>query len=277
MKRLNLGCGSRFHPEWVNLDLVPANPLVRACDLSKGIPFPDGSFAVVYHSHVLEHFRREKALWFLRECHRVLELGGIVRVAVPDLEQIARIYLRALEGALREEGDWPHHYEWIMLELYDQVVREESGGAMGRYLRKHPIPNEAFVRGRVGGEGRRTCEVPRSDPVQRDHGLERLRRLAARVRRIPRRIRTAMLKALLGQEGCAMLEIARFRERGEIHRWMYDRYSLGKLLREAGFQDPKPLGAAESQIPGWAGYNLDTEPDGTVYKPDSLYMEAVKR
>ena len=34
--------------------------------------------------------------------------------------------------------------------------------------------------------------------------------------------------------------------------------------------------ASESLIPGWTKFNLDTEADGTVYKPDSMYMEAVK-
>ena len=34
--------------------------------------------------------------------------------------------------------------------------------------------------------------------------------------------------------------------------------------------------ASESRIPGWSEFHLDTEPDGTVYKPDSLNMEAVK-
>jgi hypothetical protein len=34
--------------------------------------------------------------------------------------------------------------------------------------------------------------------------------------------------------------------------------------------------ADESYITNWTSFNLDTEPDGSIYKPDSLYMEAVK-
>jgi hypothetical protein len=26
----------------------------------------------------------------------------------------------------------------------------------------------------------------------------------------------------------------------------------------------------------WSQFNLDTEPDGIVYKPDSLYLEVIK-
>ena len=68
----------------------------------------------------------------------------------------------------------------------------------------------------------------------------------------------------------------RFRRGGEVHLWMYDRHSLARALRRAGFRDPRVVGAAESRIHGWADYHLDTEPDGTTYKPDSLFMEAVK-
>jgi hypothetical protein len=57
---------------------------------------------------------------------------------------------------------------------------------------------------------------------------------------------------------------------------MYDRYSLKRLLEESGFVDIKQYAANESSIPYWTSFNLDTEPDGTVYKPDSFYMEAVK-
>ena len=57
---------------------------------------------------------------------------------------------------------------------------------------------------------------------------------------------------------------------------MYDRYSLARSLTEAGFGRARPVGPTESRIPGWADYRLDTEPDGTVYKPDSLFMEASK-
>jgi hypothetical protein len=77
-----------------------------------------------------------------------------------------------------------------------------------------------------------------------------------------------------------MLELydqtVRERSGGEVHLWMYDRHSLARALRGAGFRDPRVVGAAESRIPGWAGFHLDTEPDGSVYKPDSLYMEASK-
>ena len=63
---------------------------------------------------------------------------------------------------------------------------------------------------------------------------------------------------------------------GEVHQRMYDRYSLARLFKQAGFQTSEPVGPTESKIPGWKDYHLDTDHDRTVYKTDSLYMETVK-
>ena len=64
MKYLNVGCGSRFHSEWINLDSRPSHPDIQFHDLREGIPFTDNSFEVVYHSHVLEHLRKTQAPFF---------------------------------------------------------------------------------------------------------------------------------------------------------------------------------------------------------------------
>src|SRR5438046_457333 len=93
---LNLGCGQRFHLAWTNLDLSPTDLAVRQYDVSHALPFDDGTFDAVYHSHVLEHLRRDRALPFVRECRRVLRPGGVLRLAIPNLEAIARLYLYAL-------------------------------------------------------------------------------------------------------------------------------------------------------------------------------------
>ena len=57
---------------------------------------------------------------------------------------------------------------------------------------------------------------------------------------------------------------------------MYDRYSLSILLKNCGLAEITKRNAYESFIDEWTKFYLDTEPDGSVYKPDSLYIEAVK-
>jgi predicted SAM-dependent methyltransferase len=283
MKCLNLGCGSRYHPAWINVDFAPEDPAVLSHDLRKGVPFPGEEFDVVYHSHVLEHFSQQGAREFLRECLRVLKPGGTLRVAVPDLELIAKTYLGALEraasGGARDRDD----YEWMMLELYDQAVRETSGGEMGAYLRRDPLPNKEFVVGRVGLEAERAIEsVARSskDSAPQMNAAQSGRRptVFGRLRRVLRdraARREALVRRVLGAE-YELLELGRFRRGGELHLWMYDRYSLARVLAEVGFRDARATGAAESRIEGWVNYHLDTEPGGAVCKPDSLFMEASK-
>ncbi|HWN97234.1 MAG TPA: methyltransferase type 11, partial [Methylomirabilota bacterium] len=58
--------------------------------------------------------------------------------------------------------------------------------------------------------------------------------------------------------------------------WMYDRFSLGRLLRKAGLVDIVVRGAGDSYLPDWASYSLDVEEDGSVVKPDSLFLEGRK-
>ncbi len=54
---LNVGCGSYYHQDWINLDIVPVGPEVRQHDVSRGLPLPDASCEAVYHSHLLEHLQ----------------------------------------------------------------------------------------------------------------------------------------------------------------------------------------------------------------------------
>ena len=267
MRYLNLGCGQRFHSDWENVDFLPGGSSVRTHDLRKGIPFPDLSFDVVYHSHVLEHFSKVEGMQLLRQCHRVLRVDGIVRVAVPDLEQIARLYLEALDKSLGGDRDWQERYDWMILEMYDQTVRDESGGGMLAYLSRDPIPQREFVASRMGGELRRLKAPKPKDTHQTPLGKgSRILNLASR----------KIARLALGRKGIQAHDLGAIRISGEVHRWMYDRFSLARALEEAGFSCPRKVGPTESGIPEWTKFNLDTEADGSVYKPDSLYMEAIR-
>jgi SAM-dependent methyltransferase len=235
---------------------------------------------VVYQSNVLEHIRRSEALPFVRECYRVLKNGGIIRIATPDLEQICRLYLKKLAEALDGDETSANDYEWMMLELYDQAVREQRGGEMLAYLRRDPIPNEAFVYARIGDEGRKLVHdlrhlqsSPKTIKVILQQQTLHSRKYLLRYFRI---LYEKMMQAILCHAGLRPMKIGRYRLSGEVHQWMYDRYSLAQLLLKAGFQNPTIQRADQSQIPNWKSFNLDTMPNGTVIKPDSLFMEAVK-
>jgi hypothetical protein len=63
---------------------------------------------------------------------------------------------------------------------------------------------------------------------------------------------------------------------GEVHRWMYDKHSLERLLSQAGFKEITVATPFLSRIRGWSEFKLDLKGDGTEYKASSLYMEGLK-
>ena len=254
---LNLGCGRRRHPAWTNADLVPTTPEVLRVDVREPLPFADGEFDAVYASHVLEHLSPGRAVALVREIRRVLRPGGTIRLVVPDLEALCRSYLRELDRVAAGEAGANERHEWMTIELIDQIARVRSGGHMLRWWRRDPVPAEDLVIERLGAEAR--------------DGMAWVRR-----RRAEGKDERLTDETWLDATDPSAEQEIEFRRQGEVHRWMYDRVSMARLLRDAGFAAPGTRGAAESGIPGWADYGLDAGPDGQPHKPDSLFMEATR-
>jgi len=282
MDYLNLGCGRRFHPEWINADRFPADPRVMQLDITRGIPYPDDTFGVVYHSHLLEHLPRSSGKVFISECARVLRPGGVLRVVVPDLEAIVGLYMSTLQAALSGMPGASDDYHWMMLELYDQAVRRVPGGEMLRYLRRDPLPNEQFIIRRFGQEALNLIEAAGRERTlalgRTERSLPRtnaLRKSLAAAKRLLCHPKETLLRVALGSDYSA-LEFGRFCWSGELHQWMYDRFSLRLLFEQCGLVNVAQRTASESGIPGWSTYSLDAQPDGAVHKPDSLFMEGTK-
>lgn len=240
---LNLGCGTRSHPAWVNIDFRGDGDTVYSWDLRKPIPLPDQCCDAIYASHVIEHFNRDDARQLLRECRRLLRPSGIIRLVAPDLEALAKCYLQTLEAARRHRPGAAARYDWIIIEMLDQLVRHDSGGEMLKYWAQDKVPEEAFVAERVGAEYRNARKLSLGQ------------HLNTRSEKNP-------------------VEVGRFRLGGEVHLWMYDSYSLGRLLEDCGYRRPAQRTAHESAIDRFDSYRLDASADGLIYKPDSFFIEA---
>jgi predicted SAM-dependent methyltransferase len=281
MKLLNLGCGRTYHNSWINIDFVSSSEYVEVHNLLNGIPINNYDVDVVYHSHILEHFSKKDGFHFIEECYRVLKTNGIIRIAVPDLETIAKEYLSNLQLAIDGNVEAKRNYEWIKLELLDQMVRNENGGDMKNYLYQPILENESYVYKRIGSEGKTIREsflnrnVPTNEMKQIQLKVSVMPTLLNKVKRIITKIKVQKQKSSLTEQDVKALKIGQFRLGGEIHQWMYDRYSLSDLLREVGFTEIKVCSAFESEIKNWELYQLDVI-NGQVRKPDSLFMEAKK-
>ena len=92
MTKLHLGCGWRnFGDELVHIDGGDYEHLDH--DDITNLPYEDESVDLIYASHVLEYFDREEVLDILSEWTRVLKKGGVLRIAVPDFESMAIMYV----------------------------------------------------------------------------------------------------------------------------------------------------------------------------------------
>jgi predicted SAM-dependent methyltransferase len=276
LRKLNIGCGSTYHPDWVNLDVSPVLPDVQKVNINKGLPFSTESVDVCYSSHVLEHLDTKGASSLIGECFRVLKHGGAVRLVLPDLEAIAREYLRILESLSSGDSKHESDYDWIMLEFYDQTVRNFSGGEMVKFLEGLDVKDRHFVLSRIGIEAENFWKPKQT--------LSAWFRIIALVKRNPwenlfnlsrEKIAGWLVYLIAGKVAYKNFQIGTFRSSGEVHQWMYDRYSLKRLLEQAGFVNVKICAANESRIPEFAKYSLDVL-NGVVRKPDSFFAEASK-
>jgi SAM-dependent methyltransferase len=271
VKKLNVGCGHRYANGWVNIDFHSEHPEVQWVNLLQRLPFADGTFDVVYSSHVLEHFAPATAEALLRECHRVLKPGGLLRTVLPDLETACREYIRLLEEVATSETA-RRRYEWIILELLDQLTRTQPVGLIGPFRQKLMAANDQEMIAYVHS---RTDTIPWTSAAPTVLG-DRLRALTWN------KLRTKLVYAYIGLVKRLLPPSLRATliddtHIGEKHKWMYDRHSLAGLLDRCGFGQIVFLSASESQIPGFADDHLDTETDGRPYKPGSLFSEATKK
>jgi predicted SAM-dependent methyltransferase len=121
--RLHLGCFDSPVDGWINTDITPhiwisrvpglasvlaalgqmsANRLqrhrdgsfrkVQYVDLSKRLPYSSNRFQYVFSSHVFEHLPRPVLSRLLIEIYRVMKPGGVLRVSVPDLTLLVKLY-----------------------------------------------------------------------------------------------------------------------------------------------------------------------------------------
>jgi len=291
--RINLCCGRRTLEGWVNVDFTQTLPGVLACNLVDPLPFADASADVVYASHVLEHFNRDAALRFLKECRRVLRPGGVLRLSVPDLCWLVDRYRAAFDAArdamsedkAADDADVLAHHEYAVINLVDQLCRHVPGGEMLRFWKRSPMPAAEFVMATNGVEAVRSLIALQLQDVAKDGGGAALRKAEhADAPARPSFLRRLMYALAPGvcplpvsaQPDAENARLGRFRASGEPHLWMYDEVSLGLLLRQAGFADATRRTATESAIPGFSSYALDTCNDGSTYKPESLFVEAVR-
>ena len=117
---LHIGAGPKRLDGWLNSDLIAGDVHL---DLERTLPLPGACLAYVFGEHVIGSLSDQAAMRLLRELHRVLRPGGVLRLTTPDLEKLIAIY--------RDENPV------VTREDYVRYLDEETGEA-------HATPCQVF-------------------------------------------------------------------------------------------------------------------------------------
>lgn len=158
MRFLHLGCGGhRLPAPWENYD--------REVNICQRLPVEDGRARFIFAEHVIEHVPFLDGIHFLKECHRALAPGGVLRLSFPDMTrlrmpeaQLYAQYLQKITGRiitsieqiwLSMATDWEHCSVWTAdtatrllggvgfsaeLVAYGSSQHPELNGVDGRHL-----------------------------------------------------------------------------------------------------------------------------------------------
>jgi predicted SAM-dependent methyltransferase len=120
--KLHLGCGKRYIPGFIHIDLDNYPHIDYKADISYLSMFGDESVDLVYCCHALEYFDRQEAQEkVLPEWHRVLKRGGVLRLAVPDFEALVKVYQKYAEVSK------------VLGPLYGRMIIETGNGSKTIY------------------------------------------------------------------------------------------------------------------------------------------------
>jgi predicted SAM-dependent methyltransferase len=127
--KLNLGCYDKKIPNFINVDIRPETGCDVIDDIFKLESFETESADLIYACHSLEHADYKEADAALKRWFEVLKPGGVLRLAVPDMEaHFAHYYyhrdLRLLHSTFWGSQKHPYDYHkngWDFKKLKEDL------------------------------------------------------------------------------------------------------------------------------------------------------------
>jgi predicted SAM-dependent methyltransferase len=132
-ERLNFGCGDYPLPGWTNTDggdgdcwLMPDNDDVVQLDIADCLALiPDNSVQYIASEQFLEHFSRKNAYEICKQWFRALKPSGVLRIQVPDLTYMCKLYLNQVSFADWETVQKPRRMLHIKEGVGDNSINTE--------------------------------------------------------------------------------------------------------------------------------------------------------
>ena len=278
MKNLNLACGRVYitNDDWINLDYVSSDPHVRRANLLGTLSFDSNSISLVYSSHFLEHIPFNQVPSFLKECYRVLKPGGVIRLVLPDFEEMCREYLTQLDG-----GDYTKA-KLCVIDIVDQCVRLERGGELAKAYKQYSQDLEGNDQIRAYIYSRNGQNLPLPSISTQSAKINKLIKLLGKPKLLIGKVmyqldmaRINILVSLLPK--AFKQQNVSLAGSGERHHWLWDFYQLKYVLEVIGFDSVQRCNCNTSQISDFPFQPLDVNSDSQPRKgQQSMYLEAVK-
>ena len=124
--------------------------IMLVCGDANALPFRDGSFHLVFHQGVLEHFRDPAPM--TRECARVLKPGGNLLADVPQTIHIYTIMKKTLIALNAWFAGWETQYTAAGLKKHLKTAGLEPWAVYGRYFAPslfYRVTREVLLRFRI--------------------------------------------------------------------------------------------------------------------------------
>ncbi len=92
--KLHVGCGTNKLAGWVNIDSVKDCQPDLVCDITQLLPYGDLSVDEILAEDLLEHFDKYMRFIVFGEWARVLKVGGVINVRVPNFRKLLFRYFK---------------------------------------------------------------------------------------------------------------------------------------------------------------------------------------
>jgi len=180
--KLNLGAGHANLEGYVPIDRMFGSEVYPLPQYS------DGSVEEIRASHILEHLKRDEVRPALREWRRVLEPNGVIKIAVPDFDQIMKrksdpLFECYLFGGQSDENDC-HYTMWdrdkLSSYLYEAGFRDVQPWVLDTNEDTANLDVSLNLMARKDSEADPKPEEPKSVKVTAVMSLPRYGSLAAR-------------------------------------------------------------------------------------------------